>query len=304
MHLTQKQFYTAIAMASLGAVLFSGKAILIKLAYRFGTSAEVFLALRMAMAFPIFWLVYYFSKERQNQVPLSYQEIIKIACLGFCGYFLSSYVDFLALHYISVGLERIILYLTPAIVVLISYFYLKKEITKFQWLSMFVGYLGVVLAFIQDALINGQAAWIGMGLVFMSACLYSVYLIFAGEIVQKVGSIRLVTYASSFSAIFSILQMFFHGPQALFNQVAEVYFLSLINASTCTVIPMMLIMMSVKQVGSAMTSQAGILGPLSTIFMGWYLLGEAITLYQLIGLVLVVIAMWLLMKSQPSPQSA
>lgn len=295
---SKKQFYISIAMASLGAVFFSGKAILIKLAYRYGTTSEVFLALRMAMAFPIFWLVYFFSSERKGQQKLSLLEILQVAGLGFCGYFLSSYVDFLGLHYISVGLERIILYLTPAIVVIFSYFFLKKTITKFQWISMVVGYIGVTMAFLQDAMTNGQAAWIGMSLVFLSACLYSAYLIFAGEIVKKVGSIRLVTFASSFSALYSVIQMMFHHPQDLLDQPLNVYLLSLINAGFCTVIPMMFIMLSVRRIGSALTSQAGILGPLSTIFMGWYFLGEEITFFQMSGLFLVVIAMWLLMKSQ------
>ncbi len=298
MQLSKKQYYISIAMASLGAVLFSGKAILIKLAYRYGTTSEVFLTLRMAMAFPIFWLVYFFSKERIGQSKLSIKEIFQVAGLGFCGYFFSSYVDFLGLHYISVGLERIILYLTPAIVVIFSYFILKKKITKFQWISMIVGYLGVTMAFFHDAMTNGQAAWIGMGLVFLSACLYSGYLIFAGEIVKKVGSIRLVTFASSFSVLFSVIQMIFHQPQTMLEQVPNVYWLSLINAAVCTVIPMMFIMLSVRRIGSALTSQAGILGPLSTIFMGWYFLGEEITFFQICGLFLVVIAMWLLMSSQ------
>jgi len=163
---------------------------------------------------------------------------------------------------------------------------------------MVVGYIGVTMAFLQDAMTNGQAAWNGMSLVFLSACLYSAYLIFAGEMVKKVGSIRLVTFASSFSALFSVIQMMFHHPQELLDQHLNVYLLSLINAGLCTVIPMMFIMLSVRRIGSALTSQAGILGPLSTIFMGWYFLGEEITFFQMSGLVLVVIAMWLLMKSQ------
>lgn len=296
--MTQRQYLATLGMASLGAVLFSGKAILIKLAYRYGTSSEVFLALRMVMAFPIFWLIYFFSKHKHQYVDLSQKEIFQIVGLGFCGYFLSSYVDFIGLHYISVGLERIILYLTPAIVVFISYFILKKDITKFQWISMLVGYIGVVIAFLQDADANGHQAWLGMCLVFISACLYAFYLIFAGEMVKKVGSIRLVTYASSFSALFSVLQMIFHHPQELIQQAGPIYLMSFVNALFCTVMPMMLIMWSVNRVGSAITSQAGILGPLSTIFMGAYFLGEEITLFQMIGLCLVVIAMWLLMKNK------
>jgi drug/metabolite transporter (DMT)-like permease len=190
------------------------------------------------------------------------------------------------------------LYLTPAIVVLISYFFLKKPISRLQWISIIIGYLGVVLAFIEDLKTNGSNGWLGVGLVFASACLYANYLIFSGEIVKRIGSIRLVTYASSFSALCSMIQMLFYGPSTIFEQASPVYWFSLGNAFFCTVLPMLMIMIAVQRIGSSLTAQSGILGPVATIFMGWYFLQENITLLQITGLVLVIFAVWLLMKNK------
>jgi drug/metabolite transporter (DMT)-like permease len=298
----RRAYLFTMAIAIIGSILFSGKAILVKLSYRYGVSSEVLLALRMILAFPLFWIVYYFSRNYEEHTKISIKDLIKLMWLGFSGYFLSSYLDFLGLSYISAGLERIVLYLTPAIVVLISYFFLHKPISRLQWISIVIGYLGVVFAFIEDLDTKGNDGWLGVGLVFASACLYANYLIFSGEMVKRIGSIRLVTYASSFSTLFGIIQITLISPNELFDQPSEVYILSMINALFCTVMPIFMIMISVKRMGSSLTAQSGILGPVSTLFMGWYFLQENISLFQICGLVLVIISVWLLMKNNP-PQT-
>lgn len=298
----RKRHLYGILMASIGSILFSGKAILIKLAFTYGANAETLLALRMLLALPLFWLIYWWQARKQKKASLSWADRFKVFSLGFLGYFLSSYLDFLGLQYISVGLERIVLYLTPTIVLLISYFVLHKSISRLQWFALIVGYLGVMAVFIQDANSTGSSAWLGMLLVFASACTYAGYMIGSGEIVNRIGSIRLVVYASSSSAFFSIIQALAHRPADILEQASQIYWLSLVNASFCTVIPMLLIMIAIHRIGSPLVAQAGILGPVSTIFMGWAVLSEPISWIQIGGMSLVMGAMWLLVRNDANKQ--
>ncbi len=286
-----------ILMAAVGSMLFSGKAILVKLAFAYGANAETLLALRMLMALPLFWGIFWWESRRNPMNPITWMDRVKLFFLGFLGYFLSSYIDFLGLQYISVGLERIVLYLTPTIVLVISYFVLKKPISRLQWWSLLVGYIGVFIVFIQDASSTGITAWLGMALVFGSACSYAAYMIGAGEMVKRIGSVRLVVYASSASAVLSLLQSTLHQPSAIFEQQPIIYWYSLLNASLCTVIPMLLIMIAINRIGSPLVAQAGILGPVSTIFMGYLILAEPITWMQIGGMILVIAAMWLLVRN-------
>ena len=295
--LHHRRYVYGLFMAGLGSVLFSGKAILIKLAFGYGANAETLIALRMLMALPLFWGIYWWQARRQTMSSLSWRDQAKIFVLGFMGYFLSSYLDFLGLQYISVGLERIVLYLTPTIVLLISYFVLNKSISRLQWYALVVGYLGVIIVFIQDAGSTGSMAVLGMLLVFASACSYAIYMIGSGEMVKRVGSVRLVVYASSASALLSVIQILIYDPVAVFVQVQQIYWLSLLNASLCTVIPMLLIMVAINRIGSPLVAQAGILGPVSTLFMGWIVLSEPITTVQVGGMSLVMGAMWLLVRN-------
>lgn len=295
--LHHRRYIYGLLMAGLGSILFSGKAILVKLAFGYGANAETLIALRMLMALPLFWGIYWWQAHRQVMSPLTLKDQIKIFSLGFMGYFLSSYLDFLGLQYISVGLERIVLYLTPTIVLLISYFVLDKSISRLQWYALAVGYLGVIVVFIQDASSTGSMALLGMLLVFASACSYAIYMIGSGEMVRRVGSVRLVVYASSASAFMSVIQILIYDPAAVFVQAPQIYWLSLLNASLCTVIPMLLIMVAINRIGSPLVAQAGILGPVSTLFMGWIVLSEPITWMQMGGMSLVMGAMWLLVRN-------
>ena len=292
-----KRYLYGILMAGIGAMLFSGKAVLVKLAFSYGATAETLLALRMLIALPMFWSIYWWESRRKAMSPITWLDRGKLFFLGFLGYFLSSYVDFLGLQYISVGLERIVLYLTPTIVLLISYFVLQKSISRMQWYALVVGYLGVMIVFIQDASSTGLHAWLGMLLVFGSACSYAMYMIGSGEMVKRIGSVRLVVYASSASAVLSIIQSTLYNPGAIFNQATEIYWLSLLNAGLCTVIPMLLIMIAINRIGSPLVAQAGILGPVSTIFLGYFILSEPITWMQIGGMALVIAAMWLLVRN-------
>ncbi len=298
MKIMTQGFTAAILFAGLGAILFSAKAIVVKLCYQHGADAGTVLALRMFFSLPFFWLAVLWDRLQNAPSPMSRKDQIQLMILGFLGYYVSSYLDFLGLAYISVGLERIILYLTPALVLLISAWLLKKAISRRQWVAMVVAYAGVILVFLQDIRFDGHQVAMGGFLVFLSAISYAIYLIYSGEIVSRVGSIRVVAYASASATFFSILQALIINPLALIQQPPEVYWLSVFNGSFCTFVPMLLIMVAVNRVGSGLAAQAGVIGPVATVFLGWYFLAERITLVQVMGMTVVLISMGILLTTR------
>jgi drug/metabolite transporter (DMT)-like permease len=80
----------------------------------------------------------------------------------------------------------------------------------------------------------------------------------------------------------------------VWNQPDAVIYLSLFNALFCTVFPVFLTMMAIKRIGAATASQAGMIGPVSTLFLGAWLLAEPVTGWQLLGTALVLSGMYLL----------
>ncbi len=277
-----------------GAVLFSTKAIVAKLLYRYQIDAVTLIAFRMIFSLPIFAAIAIW--KMRHSAPLSAGDRWRIVGLGLVGYYLSSFLDFLGLQYISVGLERLILFLTPTFVLLISSTVLKQHIRGKQWLALLISYCGIVFVFLHDLHSGGNNVALGATLVTGSAAAYAVYLLLSGEMVKRLGTLRLVSYAMCVSSVACIAQFFALRPASGLLQPLPVYGLSLVNGLLCTVAPVLMTMVAVERIGAGTASQAGMIGPVSTLFLGALLLGEPVTSWQLGGTALVLAGIYLLSK--------
>lgn len=292
----RKAFLAGLAIAIVGAVLFSTKAIVAKLLYRYQIDAVTLIAFRMIFSLPFFAAIALW--KARTEPSLTGRERGQIVFLGLIGYYLSSFLDFLGLQYISAGLERLILFLTPSFVLLLSMVFLKKKITGMEWLALGTAYLGTVLVFLHDARAGGSNILLGGAFVLGSAVSYAVYLLMTGELVRRVGSMRLVAYAMCVSSVACIVQFFLLRPVSLLVQAPAVYGLSILNAVMCTVFPVFLTMAAVARIGAPTTSQAGMIGPVSTLFLGALILGEPLTGIQLAGTALVLAGIYLLSRKR------
>lgn len=293
-------------LAAIAAVLFSAKAILAKYLYRYGIDAVTLIALRMLFSLPVFATVALIEtwRARRNGNRLSWRECGHIVVLGFFGYYLSSFLDFWGLQYVSVSLERLILFLNPSLVVLIGVLFLRRPVARAQWIAMLVSYVGIVLVFWEGLRLGGTQVALGSALVFGAALSYALYLLMSGALVRRVGSLRLVAYAMCVSTVACIIQFALIHPLAMLQQPAAVYGLSVINALFCTVVPVYLTMFAIARIGPAATAQTAMIGPVSLVFLGWWLLGEHITIVQLAGTAIVIAGMWLLTRVKPIELSA
>ncbi len=279
-----------------GSVAFSGKAIIVKLAYRHGVDPITLIMLRMLFALPIFVLMAWWASR--GKPSLTGKDWLGVLGLGFTGYYFASFLDFAGLQYISASLERLILYLNPTLVLFLSLLLYGKRFTLRQMLGMVISYAGVVLVFGHEITAQGSdAAW-GALLVFLSATFYSLYLVYSGEIVRRLGSIRLVGLASTVACLCCILQFVLLRPLTLEHVAPEVMWLSLINATVCTVAPVLMVMMAIERIGASMTAQTGMIGPISTILMGVLILDEPVTVWLAAGTVLVLAGIYVFTRSQ------
>jgi drug/metabolite transporter (DMT)-like permease len=281
-----------LAIAVVGAVLFSTKAVLAKLLYRYHIDAVTLIAFRMLFSVPVFAAVAIW--KMRTEAPLSWADRWKLIGLGLVGYYLSSFLDFLGLQYISVGLERLILFMTPTFVLLITGMFFKRPISRTEWLALVVSYCGIVLVFVHDLTGGAGSTVVGSLLVLGSASSYALYLLGSGEMVRRIGSLRLVAYAMCVSSFACIGQFFVLRPASLLVQPMAVYWLSLANGVFCTILPVFMTMVAVQRIGAATASQAGMIGPVSTLFLGAIVLGEPITAVQLGGTALVLGGIYML----------
>lgn len=288
---------TGILLATIGAVAFSGKAIIVKLAYRHGVDAVTLIMYRMLFALPIFALMAWWASR--GKAPLTRRDWVGVAGLGFSGYYLASYLDFAGLSFISASLERLILYLNPTLVMLLGWLLYRRRSRRAQVLGMLVSYSGVLLVFGHEVKLEGADVALGALLVFLSAFSYAFYLIFSGELVQRLGSLRLVGLATSVACLLCIAQFVLLRPWSAALVAPPVLWLSVLNATLCTAMPVLLVMMAIERIGASVVSQVGMVGPLSTILMGVLILGEPFTVWVAAGTALVIAGIFVFTRPAP-----
>ncbi|MFM9914750.1 MAG: DMT family transporter [Rhizobacter sp.] len=286
--------WTGLLLAFLGAIAFSGKAIIAKLAYRHGVDAITLVMYRMLFALPLFVMLSVWASR--GKPALHRRDWMVIAGLGITGYYLASTLDFMGLQYVSASLERLILYLNPTLVLALGVVLFERRVTSRQLMALAVSYGGVLLVFGQELTHVGPHAALGAALVFGSAISYAVYLVLSGEEVRRIGALRLTGLASTVACVLCIGQFLVLRPLAAMAVAPEVIWLSLLNALACTFAPVLMVMMAIERIGATLVAQTGMIGPMSTLLMGVLLLGEPFTAGIAAGTVLVIAGIWMLAK--------
>ncbi|MGR4869556.1 DMT family transporter [Variovorax sp. LARHSF232] len=292
-----KSLAPGLILATVGAIAFSGKAIIVKLAYRYGVDAVTLIMLRMLFALPLFAVMAWWAGR--GKPPLTGKDWLGVLGLGFSGYYLASFLDFAGLAYITASLERLILYLNPTLVLLFGWLFYRRRITRMQMGGMAISYAGVLLVFGHEAALGASsaAAW-GTLLVFLSAVSYALYLVYSGEFVKRLGSMRLVGLATSVACLLCIAQFALLRPlDTAFAVAPQVIWLSVLNATVCTALPVLAVMMAIERIGAPMAAQTGMVGPMSTILMGVVILGEPFTMWIAAGTLLVLAGIFVFTRS-------
>jgi drug/metabolite transporter (DMT)-like permease len=288
-----------LVLAVLGAIGFSGKAIIVKLAYRHGVDPVTLLMLRMAFALPLFAALAWWAGR--GQPALTARDWRVVGVLGFLGYYLASFLDFAGLQYVTASLERLILYLNPTLVLLLGWLLHRQRVSAGQLRALALSYAGIVVTFGHELRVEGGHVALGSALVFASAASYALYLVLSGQEVRRLGALRLTGLASTVACVLCLLQFLVLRPvEGLWALAPPVWGLSLLNAALCTVAPVLMVMMAIERIGAGASAQAGMVGPVTTVLLGVLLLGEPLTPWVVAGTVLVLGGVAMLARQRPA----
>lgn len=284
-------------LAVISAFGFSFKAILIKLAYALPQQAPVdavtLLALRMLFALPFFLLLFRASGN-QNK-PMSRKDFAVVIILGIVGYYGASLFDFLGLVYISAGLERVILFSYPLLTLLFDAVFSGRKIRRYEKLAVLISYFGIALTFVHDMDAAGihKQVWIGGGFIFLSALCYAFYLSGGRHLIARYGSAKFACSAMIISTAATLTHFGTSHPLSDLIQPWEIYLLAFVMGVFSTVMPVLALAAAIRRIGSSPAALISSLGPVLTIFFGWLILNEAISLLQIGGTLLVIGGIWL-----------
>lgn len=301
--MTEKHNYRLGFWLAIGAAFgFSAKAIFVKLAYLVPAAsaglshvdAVTLLALRMAFAAPAFGIA---AIRTKSATTLSARQWAALFVVGLAGYYGASILDFWGLMFISAGLERLILYTYPTLTVLLGVVFFAKQLSRREILALILTYAGIAAAFAHDLNLASDTAavWTGAALVFGSSLSYAVYLAGGGQLIARLGSGRFTALAMAVATGATFLHYLVARPwDEVFRQPWQIYALAAGMALVSTVIPVFMQSAAIKAIGAGRASMVGMIGPLLTILLGWLLLDESLSAWQLAGAGFVVLGVVLI----------
>lgn len=284
-----KKLWLGVSLGILGVVLFSSKAVMVKLAYNYNVDAITMLLLRMLFSFPFYVVIAYLYRNENQQVKNTKKDYYWVVFFGLVGYYLASFFDFVGLTYVKASLERIILFVYPTIVLLLNRLFFKQPITKVQVLAIFLSYLGIVIAFSDEVYIYGNNVYLGGFFVLLSAVTYASYLVGSGWLIPKFGVVKFTAYAMLVSCFSVFIHFIIMSESDLFALPWQVYSLGFLIAVFATVIPSFLVSTSIKMISSSNFAIVAGIGPISTIILAFFFLNESLTFVPFLGALLVII---------------
>lgn len=297
-----------IALAVLSAIGFSFKAIFVKLAYAVPQAVPVdavtLLALRMVFSLPVFvWVGLHSSR---SAAPLSRRDWLSLVALGLLGYYGASILDFIGLRYITAGLERLILFTYPTLTILIGVLFMGKTASRREIGALALSYAGIGLAFVHDLQLAGDMTTVllGAAFVFGSSLSYAFYQAGSEPVIRQLGAARFTALAMLVSTLATLLHFAVTQPLQTLAQPLTVYGYGAAMALFSTVLPVFMNSAAIRRIGSAKSVLIGTLGPVLTIFFGWWLLDEALSLAQLAGAALVLVGVWLASQASRRAKTA
>lgn len=281
------------AFVLIAAIGFSAKAIFIKLAYANAAVTGIAVApitllfMRMVISLPFFLGIAYWSSR--GAAPLTRRDWGALVVVGLMGYYGASLFDFWGLQYISAALERLILFLNPTIVVLLSALFLGYRIVRRDVAALALSYAGIALVFVHDLVTTENSVLFGSLLVLISALLYAGYLVGAGQMVKRIGAVRFGAYASVVSTIAILIHFAIAHNGTALRQPAQIWTLAAWMATVSTVLPVLMMAEGMRRIGSSNAAMMSSIGPAATIFLGYLFLNEPVTWLQMGGAGLVMV---------------
>ena len=277
-----------VACAVGGTLAFSLRPILIKLAYAAAPVSPITLIfLRMVLSLPFFLAVGWWLRAQEPR--LSGRDWAKIAGLGLIGYYAASFLDFIGLQYIGAGVGRLILFLYPTLVLLLSFIFLDKRPTRRELTALLVTYAGIVLVLSSQAIgVQGKLFMLGAALVFASALFYAVYLVAGSQLIRRVGSMRFTAYSMAIATVPAVIQFFVLEPFSALALPREIWFYAITLATVSTVLPLFLQAEALRRIGPSEFALIGALGPVSVAITSALGLDEPFTWVQAVGGLLVI----------------
>jgi len=302
-----REIMIGYAFAAAGAVLFSSKGIVIKLAYAEGINAETLLALRMLFALPVYFLIGGLSVRdrwmRGESLPAA-PLILKATLIGALGYWFAAYMDFLSLELISAQFERLILFTYPLFTVIFGALFFRQPVQGRVLIAFGFSYVGLAVIFTAKVATMGNDVVVGALFVVTAAASFALYQLFAKTAIAQIGPRLFTCIAMTGAGAVALAQFALTQPIGSLNVSWLMIGYGLLLGIGATVIPSFFLNAALHRISAQANATIGTLSPVITIILAVIILGEVLTTRDMIGTALVLGGVgWFTLggRKQPKP---
>lgn len=296
-----------VILGLIAAVLYSLKAVFVKLAYlpTDGMAEQVppitLMMLRLGFSFPVYLMILVWAWRRAETKPKAKQILLAMGT-GIIAYYLCTLLDFTGLQYITAQLERLLLFTYPAFVILFGALFFGGSLTRWGIASVVLAYAGLAVVFIGGDITESTNLWLGSGLVLSCAMLFALYQLLAKTFIDKIGP-QLFTCLAMLGAAAAIFMHFIvcaltrEGLQAAMTLPPRIYLLGLTIAVFSTLLPSFFMNIAIGRIGAQRVAMLGMIGPLATIIAAILVLGEPFGVWDAVGTAVTLAGIALYMRS-------
>ncbi|PML80203.1 DMT family transporter [Enterovibrio norvegicus] len=278
-----------IIFALIGTVLFSLKPILIKLAYAAGGDVTDIMSLRAVSSLPLYLAILIWLCRVPEERSKVRQFGLQAVFVGILGYYFASLLNITALEFISAQLERLLLFLFPSFVVIISWVFLKEPPRQGTFVSIGLGYAGVAMIVLHDFSSFGSQVWIGSAMAVGAALIFAIYLVLSKKVISNIGAQLFTSIGMGSAGVVIMVQHQWQGTQ-FSNMSDELIVLGVALGFFCTVLPSYFVAAAMARLTPSVLSLTSNVGPAITALFAITLLDEAFTIWHGLGMLLVVYA--------------
>ncbi len=280
------QGYIMVVISSLA---FGTLGLWAKWGYAFGFTPLSLLVVRFGVASLCLWLAVV-AKHRDLAWP-GIKPALALALQGGLGYALTAGCFFLSLQHLPAGLASMLFYLHPVITSSLTPVLFAEQPEKEQKLSLGAAVLGSIL--LAGGALTGNVSWIGVMFALFAAVAYSGFTL-AGQMTSKSASPLVATTYTS-TACFLALTLWTRPSMAwLATLTPQMWLIGLGVALVATVLAILLYLAGIQQIGASRTAVISALEPATGVLLSVLLLGEMLSIGQIMGIICILGAVLLL----------
>ena len=268
------------------AIGFGAMAIFGKVAFASGASTATVLFIRFLVAGSL--MVLLMAALRQPW-PRG-RDLLILVGMGMIGYAGQAFCFFSALHHATAGLTGLLLYLYPALVIVLSALLGRRRLTLAKSLLALLSLFGILLT-VSDGLAGTP---LGIAFGVGAAVVYTVYILVGEGVSGRTGANGAGCVIMLGAAVVFGLAMLLEGPRP--PQSLDGWLAIAAIAVFCTLMPIVFFFAGMRHLGAGDASTLSTLEPVVTLLLAYLFLGETLGLLQALGAALVIVAVVVLTK--------